>query len=99
MTVSHPTYIEWTAPGVHKGRAVRWLARRLGVALRDVMAVGDQFNDLEMIRAAGHGVAMAGAPGPVREAARYVTAPYEEDGAAVAIEALVLGRGTLLPER
>jgi Cof subfamily protein (haloacid dehalogenase superfamily) len=95
VTVSHPEYLEWTRIGVHKGRAVRWLARRAGIPLRHVMAVGDQFNDLEMLAAAGHGVAMGGAPPEVRAAARYVTAPLEADGAALAIEALVLGRGSL----
>jgi HAD superfamily hydrolase (TIGR01484 family) len=95
VTVSHPEYLEWTAPGVHKGRAMRWLARRSGVPLSQVLAVGDQFNDLEMLAIAGHGVAMGGAPAPVRAAARYVTAAFEEDGAALALEALALGRGSL----
>jgi Cof subfamily protein (haloacid dehalogenase superfamily) len=95
VTVSGPQYLEWTRIGVHKGRAVRWLARREGVPLRHVLAVGDQFNDLEMLSVVGHGVAMGAAPPEVRAAARYVTASLEEDGAALAIEALVLGRGAL----
>ncbi len=95
VTVSHPEYLEWTAPGVHKGRALAWLARRLRVPRRQVMAVGDQLNDLEMLAMAGHGVAMGDAPEAVRAAARYVTAPFERDGVAVAIDALVLGRGSL----
>jgi hypothetical protein len=95
VTVSHPEYLEWTRIGVHKGRAVRWVARREGIPLRNVLAVGDQFNDLEMLEVVGHGVAMGGAPPEVRAVARYVTASLEEDGAALAIEALVLGRGAL----
>ena len=95
VTVSHPEYLEWTRVGVHKGRALRWLARRERVPMRNVLAVGDQFNDLEMLAAVGHGVAMGGAPPEVRAVARYVTAPLEDDGAAVALEALVLGRGGL----
>ena len=92
VTVSHPEYLEWNAPGVTKGRAVRWLARHLGIAPGQVMAVGDQYNDAEMLAEVGHGVAMGGAPEAVRAAARHVTAPFESDGAALAIEALVLGR-------
>lgn len=92
VTVSHPDYLEWTAPGVTKARAVRWLARRMGVPLGQVMAIGDQYNDAEMIAEVGHGVAMGGAPEAVRAVARHVTAPLEADGAALAIEALVLGR-------
>ncbi|MGI8703549.1 MAG: HAD hydrolase family protein, partial [Candidatus Limnocylindrales bacterium] len=60
-----------------------------------VMAVGDQFNDLEMLAAVGHGVAMGGAPAEVRAAARYVTASYDSDGAALAMEVLILNRGAL----
>lgn len=94
VTVSHPEYLEFTAPGVTKGWAVRWLARRLGLPLESVMALGDQYNDLEMLEAVGQGVAMGGAPEPVRHAARYVTGTVGEDGAAQALEALVLGRGS-----
>jgi Cof subfamily protein (haloacid dehalogenase superfamily) len=97
VTVSHPEYLEWTAPGVTKGAAVRWLARRLRVPLAGVMAIGDQHNDLEMLQAVGRGVAMGGAPDVVRRAVRYVTAPVESDGAAVAIEALILGTASLRP--
>jgi len=89
-TVSHPRFLEFVAPGVSKGGAVAWLARRAGVPHAQVMAVGDALNDLEMIADAGHGAAMASAPGEVRRAARYVTGPVEDDGAAVLIEDLVL---------
>jgi Cof subfamily protein (haloacid dehalogenase superfamily) len=91
VTVSHPDYLEWNAPGVTKARAVRWLARRQGVPLAQAMAIGDQYNDAEMLAAVGHGVAMGGAPEAVRAAARHQTASFEDDGAALAIEALVLG--------
>ena len=95
VTISHPRFLEFLRPGVSKGAAVRWLARRAGVALANVMAIGDQFNDLEMIAAAGHGSAMPHAPAAVRAAARYVAPPLEEEGAAQLIEQLVLaGRGT-----
>jgi Cof subfamily protein (haloacid dehalogenase superfamily) len=95
VTVSHPEFLEWTATDVHKGRAVRWLARRMAIPLGQVMAVGDQHNDIEMLAAVGHGVAMGGAPEAVRHAARYLTLGWHEDGAALAIEALVLGKGSL----
>jgi hydroxymethylpyrimidine pyrophosphatase-like HAD family hydrolase len=67
-TVSHPMFLEFLAPGVNKGRAVRYLARRLGVDLRDALAIGDQRNDAEMIAEVGMGVAMAGAPDVVQAA-------------------------------
>jgi Cof subfamily protein (haloacid dehalogenase superfamily) len=90
-TVSHPMFLEFLAPGVNKGRAVRFLARRLGVDLRDTLAIGDQRNDIEMIAEAGIGVAMGGAPEAVRVVARRVAPPLAEEGAAQILEELVLG--------
>jgi len=90
-TVSHPMFLEFLAPGVNKGRAVRFLARRLGVDLRDALAIGDQRNDVEMIAEVGMGVAMGGAPAAVRAAARMVAPPLAEEGAAQVLEDLVLG--------
>ena len=89
-TVSHPRYLEFVAPGVTKGHALRWLARRAGVPLAQTMAIGDQYGDLEMIAEAGHGVAMAGAPAPVQAVARYIAPPLADEGAAQMIEELVL---------
>jgi len=90
VTISHPRFLEFLAPGVSKLVGVRHLARRARVPLGRVLAIGDQFNDLEMIAGVGHGAAMATAPDPVRAAARYVAAPVDEEGAAQLIEQLVL---------
>lgn len=90
-TVSHPLFLEFLAPGVNKGSAVRFLARRLGVELRDVVAIGDQLNDLEMVGEAGIGVAMAGAPEALRSVARMIAPPIAEEGAAEVLAELVLG--------
>jgi Cof subfamily protein (haloacid dehalogenase superfamily) len=89
-TISHPRFLEFVAPGVNKGRAVRWLARRQGIPLEQVMAIGDQLNDLEMVAAVGHGVAMRNAPGELLDRARYVAPSVLQEGAAQIIEALVL---------
>jgi Cof subfamily protein (haloacid dehalogenase superfamily) len=89
-TVSHPDFLEFLAPGVSKGRAVRWLARRLRIPLEQTMAIGDQYNDLEMLATVGHGVAMPTAPTDVRAVARYLAPPVDDDGAAQMIEALIL---------
>jgi Cof subfamily protein (haloacid dehalogenase superfamily) len=90
VTISHPRFLEFLRPGVSKGVAVAWLARRAGVPLSAVLAIGDQFNDLEMIVCVGHGAAMPHAPAPVLAAARYVAAPLSDEGAAELIERLVL---------
>ena len=70
--------------------AVRWLARRLGVPLGQCLAVGDQYNDLEMISEVGHGVAMPSAPAAVQAAARFVAPPVGDEGAAQMIEQIAL---------
>ena len=90
VTISHPRFLEFVAPGVSKGRAVRWLARRLKVPLGATLAVGDQWNDLEMLAEVGHGTAMPTAPAGVQAVARYVAPPVTEEGVATMIEQLVL---------
>jgi hydroxymethylpyrimidine pyrophosphatase-like HAD family hydrolase len=62
----------------------------LGIPLEQTMAIGDQFNDLEMIEAGGHGVAMPSAPPEVQAIARYIAPAVADEGAAQVIEALVL---------
>jgi Cof subfamily protein (haloacid dehalogenase superfamily) len=90
VTVSHPEFIEFVAPGVSKGRAVRWFARRAGVPLEQVLAIGDQHNDTSMLAIVGHGVAMPSAPDDVRAVSRYVAPGVEEEGAAQILEELIL---------
>lgn len=90
VTVAHPRYLEFVAPGVSKGEAVRWLARRTGIDLGHALAVGDQLNDLEMLSAVGHGVAMPSAPPAVLAAARYVAPPLTDEGTAEIIERIAL---------
>jgi len=90
VTISHPRFLEFVAPGVSKGRAIRYLSRRLGIPLGATLAIGDQWNDLEMLSEVGHGAAMPTAPLAVRSVARYVAPPVAEEGVAAMIEALVL---------
>ena len=90
MTISHPRFLEFLAPGVSKLVGVRHLARRARVPLGRVLTVGDQFNDLEMLAGVGHGAAMAGSPLGVRAAGRYLAPPLADEGTAQLIEQLVL---------
>jgi hydroxymethylpyrimidine pyrophosphatase-like HAD family hydrolase len=90
VTLSHPRFLEFLSPGVSKGAAIGWLARRLGVPLAQSMAVGDQYNDLEMIGEVGHGIAMPSAPAAVKAVARFVAPPVGEEGAAQMIERIAL---------
>ncbi len=75
--------------GVSKGDGLRRLARLLGIDLSEVMAVGDNLNDLEMLDAAGLGVAMGNAVPEARTRADYVTASVDDEGVARAIERFI----------
>ncbi len=86
LTVSHPRFLEVLAPGVSKGRAIRWLSRHHRIPLAQTLAIGDQHNDLSMLLTAGHAAAMPHAPAEVRAAARYIAPPVAEEGAAALIE-------------
>ncbi|HEY9762362.1 MAG TPA: Cof-type HAD-IIB family hydrolase [Trichocoleus sp.] len=91
LTRSVSTFFEATHPQANKGYAVRYLAEELLDLKPDqVMAIGDNFNDLEMIRYAGIGVAMGDAPQAVKEAADWVAPSVEVNGVADAIEKFLL---------
>lgn len=55
-----PAFLEWNATGASKGLALAEVAARAGVAMTDVVAVGDSENDVTMLEAAGLGVAVQG---------------------------------------
>ena len=76
--------------GCSKASAVTTLAGSAGIPLQEVMALGDNNNDIEMLKAVGWGVAMGQAPESVKSAANTVTASNREDGAAQAIERYAL---------
>jgi Cof subfamily protein (haloacid dehalogenase superfamily) len=73
-------YLEMIPAEASKGAALAVLARHLGIPLEQVVAVGDQENDLEMLRVAGLGVAMPHAPDFVRAAADRVAPAADKGG-------------------
>ncbi|MFZ7133609.1 MAG: Cof-type HAD-IIB family hydrolase [Eubacteriales bacterium] len=75
---------------VNKGNALRVLSERYNIHPKNIMAIGDNYNDLEMITFAGLGVAMGNAENEVKNAADYVTSSNMEDGVALAIEKFIL---------
>ena len=91
LTTSIATFFEAANPLVNKGTAVRYLAEEyLGLKPENVMTVGDNFNDVEMLEYAGLGVAMGEAPDPVKAIANWVAPSVEDDGVVAAIETFLL---------
>lgn len=66
-------YLEVVAAGVDKGRALADVCGFLGIPIRNAVAVGDEANDITMLRTAGQGVAMANAQAEVKAAADFIT--------------------------
>jgi hydroxymethylpyrimidine pyrophosphatase-like HAD family hydrolase len=79
-------------PGCSKASGVVTLASRLGISLSEVMALGDNNNDIQMLQAVGWGVAMGQANEAVKAAANAITESNAEDGAAQAIDRYALRR-------
>jgi len=75
---------EMSLPGVHKAAGVEVLCDHLGIDREHTIALGDSYNDLEMLAHAAVGIAMGNAPQPVLEAADEVTAAPERDGVRLA---------------
>jgi Cof subfamily protein (haloacid dehalogenase superfamily) len=91
LTKSIATFFEATNPLVNKGTAVRYVAEDLlGLRPEQALTIGDNFNDLEMLEYAGIGIAMGSAPLPVQAVADWVAPDVEQDGAAIALEQILL---------
>lgn len=91
MTTSVATFLEAANPFVNKGDAIRYIAEEmLGIESSQVMTIGDNFNDVEMLEYAGIGVAMGSAPEPVKAISNWVTSSVEDNGVAIAIEKFLL---------
>ena len=83
------SFLELSHPSIHKAATVERLLIESGIAAHEVVAFGDMPNDLELIRWAGLGVAVANADPRVRAVADEVTASNEDDGVAMVIERIL----------
>jgi hypothetical protein len=91
FTQSTESYLEVTHPQSNKGLATQYLVEELlGLNAQQVMAIGDNFNDRELLTYAGIGIAMGDAPPEIQSLADWVTADAEADGVAIALEKFLL---------
>ena len=97
VTRSADCLIEIVPKGISKASALCSLAAKLGIAIEETMAIGDAYNDLPMLKAAGKSIAMGNAFPEVKEVTDYETLTCEENGLAAAIYHYVLGMGADAP--
>ena len=97
VTRSADCLIEIVPKEISKASALRSLAEKLGIAIEETMAIGDAYNDLPMLKAAGKSIAMGNAFPEVKEVTDYETLTCEENGLAAAIYHYVLGMGADAP--
>jgi len=91
LTQSNPYFFEACHPGASKGKAVRYLIEEvLHLQADNTIAIGDNFNDLEMLAYAGIGIAMGDAPLEVQTEANWVAPNVEADGVVAALEKFIL---------
>lgn len=83
---SKPTYLEIMNKDVSKSLAIKQLAEKYVVKQSEIIAIGDNFNDIDMIKYAGLGVAMGNAPLEVKQAADVITSTNDNDGIVQVIE-------------
>lgn len=90
ITISKPYFLEFMPKGVDKGAGIDKLAEVLEIKAEEIIAIGDSYNDLEMLQYAGLGVAVGNAKPELKEAANVVVASNMQDGVAEVIEKYIL---------
>ena len=84
-------HLDIMSANVNKGKRLTDLIRHYGISPDEVIAFGDQQNDIQMLKMAGMGVAMGNGIGELRNFADWVTASNNEGGVALALQRFVLG--------
>ena len=82
---SAPFYIEVVSNGIDKGKALKGIADSLDIKREEIIAFGDEMNDLTMLQYAGHGVAMGNAVKPIKLISDEITLTNDEDGIAFSL--------------
>lgn len=83
--LSAPWFLEVMPNGVNKGLGVEKVCADMGISMDEVMAFGDNYNDIPMLEMAGLGIAMGNAEDEVKNSADYVTDTCDLDGIAKAL--------------
>jgi len=89
-TRSQPYYLDVTNKNANKGAVVEYLAQHIDVPAEEIATIGDQPNDVLMFKRSGFSIAMGNASDEVKAQAAAVTASYNDEGFAKAMEAFIL---------
>lgn len=89
---SEPYFLEIMPKGIDKAQSLSRLLQHLGLTKEQMIACGDGFNDLSMIKYAGLGVAMSNAQKIVKRSADYITFTNDENGVAHVVDKYILGK-------
>ena len=81
---------EVMASGVSKGNAVKVLSDYYNIKREDIICIGDNENDISMIKFSGLGIAMGNAPDNIKREAKFITDTNNNNGVAIAINAFIL---------
>ena len=91
ISYSSYRYLEFNPLGVSKGAALKWLADYLHIDKQNVIAIGDNYNDVSMIQEAGLGVCVAGGAQDIQAISDYVTTvDYDQGAVKEVIEKFIL---------
>lgn len=89
---SMPQFLDIMPKGINKGRSLLEIADYYGIDHEDTIAFGDEINDIEMIKAAGRGIAMGNASEIIKEVADNITLTNDQDGIAHYIREKIIGQ-------
>lgn len=86
---SKETYLEIMSGDASKSAAIRFLCAGIGCTPEQAVSFGDNYNDIDMLRATGLGVAMGNAPDPVKQHADVITGDNNSDGIATVLRTIL----------
>jgi Cof subfamily protein (haloacid dehalogenase superfamily) len=92
---SKKTYLEVTNTEANKGSALLYLATKLGIDRSEIIGIGDNHNDIELIKTAGLGIAMGNAVKELKDIADYISLTNNDDGVLHVIEKFIINSASL----
>ncbi len=90
ITISKPQFLEFSHPEATKGQAIQYIANKMGITLDEVIAIGDSYNDRDMLQIAGLGVAMENGHPDIKEIANYITKTNNDHGVWEVLQKFIL---------